>query len=262
MSEAGPEFAESFIAADGFRIRCLTAGAGDAILCLHGAGGLRLTRTHALLAAHIRVIALELPGFGASAVNERSRTLADLAGTCAEALAALGLGRAVVMGHGLGASVALWLALGHKDIVRSLVLSAPDAIRLGPAAPEPAPAEARMAALHAHPERHKPPPAVTETERALVRRLKGPPRDPELEAKLPGLALPVLALFGTGDRISPPDAAYLYREKMPNCHVVMIYDAAHALEADRPEAVAALIADFIAREERFLVKTTSALIHP
>src|SRR5688572_17818974 len=57
-------FAEKYVEADRFRIRYCEAGQGDPLLCLHGAGGLRLSPAHVLLAQHYRVIAFEVPGFG------------------------------------------------------------------------------------------------------------------------------------------------------------------------------------------------------
>jgi len=62
----GAAFAEKFIEADGFRIRYCEAGQGAPLLHLHGAGGLRLSPAHDLLARHFRVIAFEMPGFGQS----------------------------------------------------------------------------------------------------------------------------------------------------------------------------------------------------
>jgi pimeloyl-ACP methyl ester carboxylesterase len=57
-------FYEAYVEADGFRIRYLEAGHGPALLHLHGAGGVRLSPAHDLLAEKFRVIAIEMPGFG------------------------------------------------------------------------------------------------------------------------------------------------------------------------------------------------------
>ena len=76
------------------------------------------------------------------------------------------------------------------------------------------------------------------------------------------MGVPTLVLFGTADRLIPPSLAHLYRELLPNCHLVMVYDAAHAIDADRPEAVAEVVEDFLTHREQFLVKRTSDLIHP
>ena len=68
-------FYEAYVEADGFRIRYLEAGQGPALLHLHGAGGVRLSPAHDLLAEKFRVIAVEMPGFGGSAENTRTRDL-------------------------------------------------------------------------------------------------------------------------------------------------------------------------------------------
>src|SRR5258708_3009164 len=60
----GAAFREGFVEADGFRIRYAEAGEGAPLVHLHGAGGLRLSRTHDLLAREFRVNALEMTGFG------------------------------------------------------------------------------------------------------------------------------------------------------------------------------------------------------
>jgi pimeloyl-ACP methyl ester carboxylesterase len=83
-----------------------------------------------------------------------------------------------------------------------------------------------------------------------------------LESRLPDLHVPVLVLFGTLDRMIPADMGHLYCEKLPNCSFVLVYDAGHAVDADRPEAFVAVVNDFIQRHEGFLVNRQSRLIHP
>ena len=117
-------FRESFADADGFRIRYVQAGTGDPVLRIHGAAGLELSRTDALLARKYRVIAVELPGFGGSD-NERSKSARDLAHTMVAFTEALGLQRYSVIGNSLGAKVALWQALEHGDNIDALILMAP-----------------------------------------------------------------------------------------------------------------------------------------
>lgn len=261
-----PEFSESMAEADGFRIRYREAGTGEAVIALHGAGGLRLSGMHEILSASYRVIAVEIPGFGESATNTRSASLDELAHSILAFTRAIGLSKFHLLGNSFGARLAAWMALHAPDTVTSLVLLAPATIRLGPIPQMRTPAEA-AALMYAHPERQTPrgaPPSkeVAEKQQALVARLIGPPRDPVLEDRLRTLNVPVLALFGTKDRIAPTDAAHLYREILPNCHTIFIYDTAHALDAERPEAVASVIADFLARQEKFLVNNEDALRHP
>jgi pimeloyl-ACP methyl ester carboxylesterase len=257
-------FSEAFIEADGFRIRYRQAGSGSPVVTLHGAGGLRVSRSHELLARQHRVIVLEVPGFGESPANERSTSMKDLAGTIAQAATNLGLDRFSLMGNSFGGKLALWLAAQHPERLESLVLVAPAAIR--PERSQPVSPEEWMGLMYAHPERQpaKSPvnPVVLAKQEALVRRLMGPARDEELECLFPALKMPVLVLFGTRDRVIPPDTGRIYREKLPNCHLMLVYDAAHALDADRPEAFASVVGDFLTRRESFIVNTDSGLINP
>jgi len=259
-------FREGFVEADGFRIRYREAGEGPALVHLHGAGGLRLTPAHELLSRKYRVVAFEMPGFGASAENTRTRDMAELARTMAAAAGALGLDRFNLMGTSFGGKAALWLGLQQPERVLALVLESPAAIRPPDAAPPAGTPEDMARRLFAHPERQPPLPAVdpqqAAKQAAFVRRVFGPPRDPDLEARLPGLAPPTLVLFGTRDAMIPPDIGHLYKELIPDCHLVFIYDAGHAIAAERPEAFTEVVSDFLDRHDAFVVSRTPTVIHP
>ena len=50
--------------------------------------------------------------------------------------------------------------------------------------------------------------------------------------------------------------------QMSHPNVVMVYDAGHMLEAERPEACAELLDDFLERREVFVVARNSTVINP
>src|SRR5437764_301016 len=112
-------FREAHVDADGFRIRYLEAGEGVALVHLHGAGGLRLTPAHELLAHRFRVVAFEMPGFGDSPVNTRTESMPELASTMARAIDKIGLDNFNLMGTSFGGKTALWLALQATRRTRS-----------------------------------------------------------------------------------------------------------------------------------------------
>jgi len=263
----GALFTEGYVEADGFRIRYQEAGQGEPLVSLHGAGGMKIYRSHALLAEQYRVIVFEVPGFGQSPTNQQSQSMPDLAHTMAEAVTNLGLERFNLMGNSFGGKLALWLAVQQPERVQALILVAPAAIRpeggVPPAALSP---EELMARLYAHPERQAPvpppDPEMRAKQQALVRRVMGPARDEALESRMPGLNVPVLVLFGTMDRMISPEMGRLYCDKLPNCHLVLVYDAGHEVDADRPEAFVSVASDFIQHHEAFLVNRQSGLIHP
>jgi pimeloyl-ACP methyl ester carboxylesterase len=106
--------------------------------------------------------------------------------------------------------------------------------------------------------------AQPERLRALV--LLGPTAigagDDGLTRRLAELKPPSLALFGTRDRDAPPETARRYRERIPGCNLVFVYDAGAAMDDERPEAVAAVIEEFLERHDRFLVSRESGLLYP
>ena len=258
-------FREKFVDADGFRIRYLEAGQGEPLVWFHGGGGLQLNRMHELLAAKHRLIAFEAPGFGASPVNDRTRSMAELAGTMGQAVAALDIDTFNVSGISFGGKLALWLTILEPDKVKAAALIAPAAIRPENTRPPMDPAQLR-AIMFAHPERlppmPPPDPELMKKNLGFALRVIGPDRDAEMEARLPETKVPVLVLLGMADRLIPPAMGRLYREKLPNCHVMMVYDAAHAVDVDRPEAAFAAIDDFLARQEKFIVSNEKGAIFP
>jgi len=262
----GIDFREGHVEADGFQIRYVEAGQGPPLAHLHGAGGLRLTPAHDLLSRRFRVVAFEMPGFGRSPENVRTQNMPELASTMARALERLGLDRVNLMGTSFGAKTALWLALQAPERVLALVLEAPAAIRPEGAEPPADSPEAMARRLYAHPERLDPMPLPDATTwaktRTLVMRLRGPDRDVALEARLPTIATPTLVLFGTMDTIVPPQMGRVYKELMPNSHLVFVYDAAHAISTDRPQAFAEVVADFLDRHEAFVISRAETVIHP
>ncbi len=260
------EFQEKFVDADGFHIRYLEAGQGEPIVHFHGAGGLRLYRSHELLAQKHRVVLFEVPGFGNSAANERSQSVEDLGRTMAEAVTRLGIDRFTLMGNSFGGRLALWTALQIPERIQSLVLVAPAAILPeNHTRPQDMSPEERVRRLFAHPERvNLPPPASAETlakQNAFTRRLVAPARE-ELEARMADFQPPVLVIWGTDDRMIPSDMGRVYVEKLPTAFFVLLYDAGHEADADRPEAFADLVTQFIERGAGFVVNDRSGVIHP
>jgi pimeloyl-ACP methyl ester carboxylesterase len=245
----------------------MEAGEGPTLVHLHGARGLRLTPAHDLLSHQLRVIAFEMPGFGHSPENTRSQNMPELAATMGRAIEKLGVANFNLMGTSFGARTALWLAIRRPERVLAIVLEAPAAIRPESSAePSGSPDEIPLHRLHAHPERlasaPASDPAIWARTGPLVLRLRGPNRDADLEKQMRSLETPTLVLFGTVDGVIPPEMGHFYKELMPNCHLVFVHDAAHAISTDRPEAFTEVVADFLERHEAFVISRTETVIHP
>ncbi|MEM9035628.1 MAG: alpha/beta hydrolase [Actinomycetota bacterium] len=100
------------------------------ILAVHGNGGgaFRFDRLHGHVPADVELLAIDLPGFGGRPLPERPATMETLAGALSDEVAAVD-GPVVVLGHGIGGSIAL-SALQGRDDVAGLILHAPVAARL------------------------------------------------------------------------------------------------------------------------------------
>src|SRR5438105_1621281 len=150
----GADFREQFVDFDGFRIRYLEKGEGPPLVFFHGAGGLTLHRSHDLLAEQFRVLAFEAPGFGTSAVNERTPSHVELAGTLLGATGVLGLEQFNMWGTSFGAGLAFWATVAAPEPIQALELEAPGAaMPEGSRSPMALSPEELHRRLYAHPER-------------------------------------------------------------------------------------------------------------
>ena len=126
---ADPSPDGAFVTVDGIPIHYQRFGAGPPVVLLHGAGGnlrdLTLGLAPALAERH-EIIALDRPGLGFSGRTRRARRLGGQAALLRDAMVALGVQRAVLVGHSYGGALALAWALAMPETVAGLlVIGAP-----------------------------------------------------------------------------------------------------------------------------------------
>ncbi|WP_437657591.1 alpha/beta fold hydrolase [Sorangium sp. So ce1182] len=129
LAAGAPPFAVHRRAALSSTLRYLDGGSGSPVVLLHGRGNAATTWFPLLpeLARRHRVIALDLPGFGHASsppfegggFEEGLRFFVD---PVEELLLEMDLGRAALVGHSLGALVALEIALRKRARPRKLAL--------------------------------------------------------------------------------------------------------------------------------------------
>jgi pimeloyl-ACP methyl ester carboxylesterase len=135
MTEAKhlPGFEERWAEPHRIRLRYFAGGPADGapLVLVHGLGGAAAnwTRLAPALARGRRVLVPELPGHGLSAPLPAAPGLAPYADTVAAVLEHEGVERAPVIGHSMGGSVALRLAVRRPRLVAALVLAAAAGIR-------------------------------------------------------------------------------------------------------------------------------------
>lgn len=120
-----PRIAVRWVEVEGVRAQVLEAGEGPVLLLL--ASMLVRARTYLplirKLAAHFRVLVVELPGTGRSAPVRRPWTLDEYARWTARLMEQLRLPRVLLVGHSNSGAVALLLAAHHGEGVDKLVLA-------------------------------------------------------------------------------------------------------------------------------------------
>ena len=257
-------FSHNTVEAAGFTVNYYEAGTGTPLVVLPGAGGPRLGPTYDALAAQFRVIMIELPGWG-----DQPNDVADfdgLADQVAEIVTALGLGAFHLLGTSLGGACAVHFATRHPERLVSLTLESPAQFRDQSANPAELPPEKFLPAFRAHPERglpmEPPDPAFMQRVWPTVMRLMGDGAfDPAFAERMTGIQTRTLVMFGQNDGIINPINGRTYRRLISNSILMYVYDAAHDIANDRPEAFVEVLSDFVRRGMNFMVNDKDNLIN-
>jgi magnesium chelatase accessory protein len=252
----------------GRRVHVRIEGEGPALLMIHGFGAssAAFARLAPLLRRRMTLIMPDLPGFGYS---ERSPDADHSHQANAELLLDLldhlEVGRAAVLGHSVGAAVALRIAATATERVAALILAsgpsrdpalprwmepilalaAPPLVEsrraqrwLNQAAMAPAGRvdEATIASYH----REARVRGHAATLVAMLARTRFGPA-PNLQV----LRSPILIMTGESDRYFPPTRARTLAEELPAAGVSIIEDAAHLALEEQAEAAAGAMLRFL-----------------
>lgn len=122
-----PAHRAGYVHAGPLALRYVRAGRGPTVVLVHGFGESLMSWRAVFdqLASRADVIALDLPGFGLSSKPPGGYTTDSLAADLVAALAALGVKRAVLVGHSMGGAVVFAAALRDPARVSGCVLVDP-----------------------------------------------------------------------------------------------------------------------------------------
>jgi pimeloyl-ACP methyl ester carboxylesterase len=247
------ELATFDLAVRGARVRYVDGGPreGPAVVFLHGHGRdhTQWLRAARALARRRRVIALDLPGFGASEPGAGRAAFEPLAEATLDLVAALQLGRVALVGHSLGGAVAIVAAADRPEFVERLVLVAPVCYRPNGALDE------RLSALPVvgpalfrrvlggrilerqtgHRER------PTTATWPLLRASSSPST---IEARVPRVRTETLVVWGREDPVAPWTHGTRLSRELGNARLE-IFEGGRFPEAERPAAFEALVSEFL-----------------
>jgi pimeloyl-ACP methyl ester carboxylesterase len=243
-----------------FKIRVLTAGEGNPLVFIHGAGGLFWDPFLDGLARRFTVFAPEHPGFGQSLGLEHVYDIWDLVLYYNELLDELGVARATIVGHSFGGMVAAELAANNPDRVERLVLISPIGLWLDehpipdisgiPPATLPslilADPTGPLAAMLPAPDPTDPEAILTAiNSMASILQFIWPLPDKGLSRRLYRVKAPTLVVWGAQDRLVDPAYGAAFVAALADARLVVIDGAGHLPQLEQLDAVANAVGAFL-----------------
>ena len=255
-------------------------GSGRPIVFVHGLGGQwqNWLENMPRFAESRRVIALDLPGFGLSAMPAKKISIEGYGRVLADLCDQLDLNPAVVVGNSMGGFVSAELAIRRPDSVERLMLVSAAGVSQMDVAKQPILAAAKGAALvitdnaaqqrwlagrpalrHAalaivarHPSRIRPDMAYE----GLIKGTAKPGFETALRAcldydfrdRLPQIGCPVLVVWGEKDAIIPVRDADKFVELIDGARKVVLEDTGHVPMLERAPTFNDLLEKFLTHE--------------
>jgi len=256
---------ERYLQIGDIRTRYLDRGTGQAAILVHGLGGSIESWTNNIegLSREIRVIALDLPGFGQSDKPKMNYTVKFYRDFLASFIEQLQL-RATLVGSSLGGQIAAELAIARPDLVQRLVLISPAGAL--PAFFKGSPALKRyvmvtkarsveqvkqaLFAVDGKPVDDAYARMVFErlsmrgAGDAFLSALAGSARASRLNRRLHKIRAATLLLWGKEDAMIPVKFVDPFM-KMKNCRIIMLEGCGHRPHVEKPALFNRIVTDFM-----------------
>lgn len=270
---------QRWVTVHGRPVNVVEMGEGDPIVFVHGLGGSWQNWLEQLpvFAPEHRVVAVDLPGFGASPLPEQEISVRGYALFVEALMDTLEIDAATIVGNSMGGLVADELALAAPERVQRLALVSPAGIALkyrpkqlpkilvfyppvaiaaswvgahaDAAARRPRVRRLLMKTVADHPS-DIPAPLAAEQFRGV-----GAPGfllalealvDYSIEDRLHGIVCPTLVVWGDHDHVLPARHADIYASAIDGSRVVVLRETGHVAMLERPAEFNALLAELLA----------------
>jgi pimeloyl-ACP methyl ester carboxylesterase len=263
---------------EGGAVNYAEIGSGPAIIFVHGLGGCWqnwLENMPRMAELGYRAIALDLPGFGSSALPRSKISIPGYGRLLDRFREALGVGTCALVGNSMGGFVAAEVAIGEPEWVERLVLVSSAGISHASMRRGPVVAGARISVATN--------PLLNRIEFASMRRpglrelafgkvMRHPEQMPrellvefmtpalgapgflpavaaltgyDLLDKLRRIRVPTLVVWGRDDLVVPATDAAGFIERIPHAELVVFEDCGHVPMAERPTRFNRLLARFL-----------------
>ena len=265
----------------GARVNYVEIGDGPPLLFVHGLSGCwqNWLENIPYFARSHRVIAVDLPGFGASPMPPWELTIPAYGRFLRDFCERLGVDRCSLVGNSMGGFVATEVAITDPERVDDLTLVSAAGITWARARREPAEMLARVGRAAA--------PLVLRFELSAIRRprirelaFRGVFHDPnalrremlwenvvpafqspgtfdsmrnlvghDIRDRLEEIGVPTLIVWGRNDRVVPIPAAFSYKKRIgDNAELIIFDECGHVPQIERPVRFNRVVEKFLARE--------------
>ncbi len=234
---------------DGVLVHVRDEGGGQPVLLLHGWLGQIdsfAPVSRALLTDGRRVIALDFPGHGQSALPPEAWSVTEYARMTAELIQRLGIAGCDVIGHSFGARVAILLASTRPQLVGRMVLTGAAGLRKPPTlgrrlrhaamtcvraalrllGPKKAEAMRKRLAFAMGSADYR---ATQEGMRKTFSRVV----EQDLRPYLPNIKAPTLLIWGENDAETPLSFGRIMEKEIPGAGLAVLKDAGHFAYLDK-----------------------------
>jgi len=232
---------------------------GETILCLHhsGGNGANFGPLMGKLEGRHSPLAFDFPGHHRSGSLDSLGSVERMASFAGALIDKLGLGATVLLGHSMGGSVALELALSRPAVVRALILCGTAAIY--PESPELL--ERYRLITEGKAKRHFDPSAYSPTTpkevigAGFADSFKTDPRAVypnllalrawEADSRLGDVSVPTLVVVGSDEDPYMVEQSERMASQIPGANRVVIEGAAHMIPAEQPDRLAEAVIAFL-----------------
>ncbi len=259
-----------YVDVNGAHIFYQVAGQGTPLLLIHGypLSGALFSRVRDALAAHYRVITIDLRGYGKSTAPGVPDTIAIYAQDALAVLDSLGIQRAIVGGMSMGGPIALEMYQRAPNRFQGLILIDTNAFAATPAEAGEERGFADMSRqggaaalvplllpimLTGDTRAHQPQLVqyltaviTAATTDAAVGGALALATRPDYTALLGQISVPTLIIVGQEDPLYPFEIAQMMQQKIPNSTLTIIPGGAHATIFEVPQLAAKAILDWAA----------------
>jgi len=257
-------------------VRCWMGGSGDPLVFVHGFGTEAAINWHAQLPAarrRYRVIAPDLPGFGASPAIADDHSIAVQVACLRDLLDGLGHARVRLVGHSMGGWISLAFAAAYPERVERLMLVDAAGLRFDPDL------SFRSALL---------PESIDDVRRLIAANFRRPPRLPRfvlrdvmrvcqrashrthilerlvygdefLDTQLARITAPTLLVWGRCDTLTPLALGERLAADIANAELVVFDDCAHSPNVEQSRRFNRVMLEFLAGSASDRVPTRAPL---